>query len=262
MGLISKLPRRWRKPIGETASHTYTFFRILSWALRPKTPVTGLQPSVLIPTVTQDTPELQDVVECALAIIAETRKLKIESLNRLNHEQMVQANGWPGEHYRLLKASVNYLRPRLVVEIGTFTGLGSLAMLEAMASGARLVTYDLVPWDKFPDTVLVGDDFTRGFEQRIGNLADREFFECELPVLMEADLIFMDGPKNGTFEQDFVMRFLSARRKPCVMIWDDTRFLQMAELWRALDEPKIDITSFGHWTGTGFIKVRGKERRL
>jgi hypothetical protein len=34
---------------------------------------------------------------------------------------------WPGEHYRLLAALVRTLKPATVVEIGTFTGMGTLA---------------------------------------------------------------------------------------------------------------------------------------
>jgi hypothetical protein len=44
-------------------------------------------------------------------------------------------NLWPGEHYRLLAALVQLLRPRLVIEIGTAEGLSALALLKYLPAG-------------------------------------------------------------------------------------------------------------------------------
>jgi hypothetical protein len=29
----------------------------------------------------------------------------------------------------------------------------------------------------------------------------------------------------------------------------------MVNLWRRIDSPKIDLTSFGHWSGTGLVDI-------
>jgi hypothetical protein len=80
---------------------------------------------------------------------------------------------WPGEHYRLLAGLVSVCQPQVIVEIGTSTGLSALAMRQFMASGARLITSDVVPWDKFPDTCLRAEDFEDGaLVQRIGDVSD------------------------------------------------------------------------------------------
>ena len=36
-------------------------------------------------------------------------------------------------------------------------------------------------------------------------------------------------------------------------MFDDIRLLNMIEQWRALPRPKLDLTSFGHWSGTGLV---------
>lgn len=46
---------------------------------------------------------------------------------------------------RLLEALVWAARPRLVVELGTFTGIGALAMAPALPDGGRLVTVEIDP---------------------------------------------------------------------------------------------------------------------
>lgn len=44
---------------------------------------------------------------------------------------------WPGEHYKLLAGLVLECRPRVVIEIGTATGLSALAMRQHLPAGAR-----------------------------------------------------------------------------------------------------------------------------
>jgi hypothetical protein len=40
-------------------------------------------------------------------------------------------------------------------------------------------------------------------------------------------------------------------------MFDDTRVLNMIEIWRRLNRPKLDLTSFGHWSGTGLVDWNG-----
>jgi len=61
---------------------------------------------------------------------------------------------WPGEHYRLLVALVQGLNPSRIVEIGTLTGLSSLAIIPLLTEGAQLTTFDIVPWHEVPNTFL------------------------------------------------------------------------------------------------------------
>src|SRR5205085_5045450 len=85
---------------------------------------------------------------------------------------------WPGEHYRLLAALVKLLQPKRVVEIGTFRGLSALALKKFLPSAAKIVTFDVVPWDSLADTCLVPEDFEGDrLRQQIGDLSDAAAFE-------------------------------------------------------------------------------------
>lgn len=161
---------------------------------------------------------------------------------------------WPGEHYRLLTALVEVLQPVTVVEIGTFRGHSALAMLQG-SSATRVITYDVVGWQHTPGCVLRPQDFAAGrLEQRLGDVTNPATLAVEREVLQSADLLFVDGPKDGRFEprfRDTVLPLLDDRRR--IVVFDDVRLLPMVELWRSLPHDKLDATTFGHWSGTGLL---------
>ena len=165
---------------------------------------------------------------------------------------------WPGEHYRLLSGLVRSLRPSLIVEVGTFTGSGSLSLVDgtrANSTGAKVVTYDIFPWADIPGTLLKAEDFgSDELEQRIGDLGQDAYFSDQRTTLLSAELIFVDGPKDGKFEPIFFSRLfdlLAGSRH--VVAADDIHFLNMVQTWNGLKVDKLDITSLGHWSGTGLM---------
>lgn len=161
---------------------------------------------------------------------------------------------WPGEHYRLLAALVHILKPSVAVEVGTFLGHSALAMLGGDPR-TQVITYDIIPWRSFRDTALRDDDFAAGrLEQRVGDLGDGEFLTGQIDTLRTADLIFIDGPKDGHWEQSAVRPILDCLTdRQRLVVFDDIQLLEMVQLWRDLPFPKLDATSFGHWSGTGML---------
>lgn len=161
---------------------------------------------------------------------------------------------WPGEHYRLLAGITRSLGARHVVEIGTFTGLSSLSFTAALPADGKVVTYDILPWRDVPDTALRQDDFDDRLEQRIGDLSDPTYFAAELETLSDADVVLVDGPKDRRFERAFLdLALPKLRGTGCLVILDDIRLVAMIDLWQNLEEPRLDLTSFGHWSGTGLV---------
>ena len=158
-----------------------------------------------------------------------------------------------------MPALVAVLRPRTVVEIGTAEGMSALSMLTALPDNGRVITIDLVPWEKYPNTILKAADFSGGrLEQRLTDLADPVAFRQQAAVLAEADLLFVDAPKDGYFEPRFIANMSGlARSSPLLVVFDDIRVTNMLAVWRELNRPKMDLTSFGHWSGTGLVEWRG-----
>jgi predicted O-methyltransferase YrrM len=193
--------------------------------------------------------------DVALAAVQEARQVSAADVVSRMKSPPYYPDVWPGEHYKLLAGLVRVVKPRLVVEIGTSTGLSALTITHHLPPDGRLVTFDLLPWDTFPDTALVAADFADGrLKQELADLGERATFDRYREVIRGADLIFLDGPKDGVFEQR-MLDHLGAEPLPAnpLIVLDDIRVWNMLHIWRAVTRPKLDLTSFGHWSGTGLI---------
>jgi predicted O-methyltransferase YrrM len=162
---------------------------------------------------------------------------------------------WPGEHYRLLAALVRLLKPSLVVEIGTYRGHSALAMLPELAQDARIVTMDVVPWTEIPECLLRSEDFHDGrLVQVIADVGDRQEAERQADFIRSADLLFVDAAKDGALERRILANFEAIGLKDgVVVVFDDIRLWNMLGIWREVARPKLDVTSLGHYSGTGLI---------
>jgi predicted O-methyltransferase YrrM len=193
----------------------------------------------------------RELLDIALAAIARAMQIDEGFLNARTNNPDVRI--WPGEHYRLLPALCEATGARRVMEIGTLHGESALAFL-ASPTVDRVDTFDLVAWNETDGTVLKDDDFADRLTQHIADLSDPRVFDRYADLLADADLIFVDGPKDGVFEASFLTRLLS-REALCrqLIVLDDIRVMTMVQLWRELPPPKLDLTSFGHWSGTGAL---------
>lgn len=244
------LQERWNTPVPLLGSPAF-FSRDLMW-------------TVMMSQEDQHPHSNDRLLDLALAAAQVARRTDLTWLrDRSATEERDFVNHWPGEHYRLLAACVEHLKPRLVVEIGTFNGLSALAMKSRLPAGGRVVTYDIAPWTTFRGTALMAEDFDGQLEQRLGDLSEPDFFAAQVDTLDAADLVLLDGPKDGRFEPTFLERYLPIfDGRDTVLVIDDTRFINMIQLWRDLPYPKLDITSFGHWTGTGLVVSHGNQRQI
>jgi len=167
------------------------------------------------------------------------------------------ANAFPGDHYRLLAGLLTKLRPKKIVDIGTHYGTGTRVMLD-YAPQAEIHTFDLLAWDSFETTFLKNSDFKDNggnLQQHLVNLADADKFLDFADLLSDADFIMIDGPKDNVFEHKFfsLMRDLNYENKNRWFFIDDIRFKSEILNWRRILNPKIDLTSFGHFSGTGLV---------
>lgn len=141
----------------------------------------------------------------------------LKALYRQTHVKLINPRMTSGHlQGRLLKMLVQMVRPRRVLEIGTFTGYSALCMAEGLEEGATLHTYEI-------DDEL--EDFTRPWIEgsphghkvcfHIGNALD------EVPHLGETfDLVFMDGDKRQYMQYyEMVMQHTS---RNAIILADNT----------------------------------------
>jgi predicted O-methyltransferase YrrM/SAM-dependent methyltransferase len=134
----------------------------------------------------------------------------------------------------VLAAICRHLRPRRVLEIGTFTGGSTLAMAMNLPSTSDIVTIDLPSHEgrstRYPLELgdIGGQPFTVGqrfrgtvFESRIRQLyadsATLDFSALPGPF----DVIFIDGNHNYENVKSDSLKGHAVLRRGGVMIWDD-----------------------------------------
>lgn len=219
-----------------------------------------IEPSILSSVDDQDhrSQPSERLLDVALSSVAHARTVSLASVvERMRGRFPAEyPEIWPGEHYKRLAGLVSTLKPKTIIEVGTAEGISALSMLPFMERGARLFSYDVVSWKEYPRPCLVDDDFADGrLTQILVDLSTEQGFEGNRSILRDADLIFLDGPKDGTFEPEFMRRIgeMDFRHAP-IVVFDDIRLWNMLSFWRQLSWPKLDLTSFGHWSGSGLTE--------
>src|SRR5205823_5974801 len=151
---------------------------------------------------------------------------------------------WPGEHYRLLAAIVSIVKPKLVIEIGTATGLSALTIKKHLAADAMLATFDIQPWRSFSSSVLKEADFQDNrLVQYTDDLRSPESMRRHGEMIARAEVIFLDAAKDGSGEYAFVRNLqMLSFSKPPLLIFDDIRLWNMLKFWREIRAPKLDMT--------------------
>ena len=195
------------------------------------------------------------LIDVAVAAIQQAKSVDLKDVSARMPEPPYWPDQWPGEHYRLLAGLVRLLQPKTVIEIGTFTGLSCLSLKKFLPPDGRVTTFDLIKWTDIADSCLRAEDFADGqLVQILDNLADPQAIERHRELLNRAELFFVDGPKDKDFEPRFLKNLENLRfATPPYLIFDDTRTWKMLAVWRKIRAPKLDLTSFGHWTGTGLV---------
>jgi hypothetical protein len=167
--------------------------------------------------------------------LKELNRLDLSEYQKYLHESMVSDfNNVAGyAYYRLL----NYIckGKKLVYDIGTYKGSSAIAM----SSAKKVVSYDIENHRmcKKPKNVTF----------KIGDCTEDE-------NLIKSDVIYLDTNHDGVFELK-VIKHLRKNDYKGILILDDIRLNRdMLRLWyNEITEPKEDVTSIGHMTGTGIV---------
>lgn len=229
--------------------------RARNWALPQPVPVRHAEYSMIFSAdddKSQATPELIDM---ALQAIGYANRISLQNVCDRMDQGPYYPEVWPGEGYKLLAGFAGTLKPKSVLEIGTGGGTSTLSMLWHLPEDARITTFDIIPWQEFEGCLMRPEDFEGDrVVQYLDDLSRPEMFQKHRKLFEEADLIFMDASKDGSFEKELLAQMRSIQyQKPPVVLFDDIRVWNMLKNWREIDFPKLDLTSFGHWTGTGLV---------
>ncbi|MBI2298348.1 MAG: methyltransferase [Armatimonadetes bacterium] len=237
--------------------------RLLRGLLPPPVTAPGAQYSMVYSAHEECPPPGRRLVEVGLEAARLALDVDLSALSARLPEPPDYPAVWPGEHYKLLAGLMQVLQPAVTVEIGTGGGHASLVFCDYAPEGGRVVTFDLVPWQEYPGSVLRAEDFADGrLVQWTDDLRSEAVFEAHRELLEGAGLIFLDAAKDGQMEPVLLDRLGTLRcRQPTFLLLDDTRVWNMLAVWQRLRKPKLDLTSLGHWSGTGLVDWTAEEGR-
>jgi predicted O-methyltransferase YrrM len=150
-----------------------------------------------------------------------------------------------GEHYKL----ISYLAKQcpdnsILIDIGTYLGYSALAL--SINKNTNVITYDI------QDCVLKGDFSTindvSNIERRTKNCME------DMEELIKAPLIVLDvDPHDGQQEKDIINKLIEHKYKGIVLCDDIHLNRPMIDFWNWVPLKKIDLTKYGHLSGTGAI---------
>jgi len=164
-------------------------------------------------------------------------------------------NMFPGEHYRILVGIINTENFKNFIEIGTGSGIASKAILNK--TNADINTFDIIPWRE-DNSHLTKVEFNNDRLKQINeDLSNQQAFNKYSELISNSDLILLDADKSGDFEDNLLtkMSTISFESKFRLLFIDDIRYFSMYRIWKKIHNPKIDLTSFGHWSGSGLVDI-------
>jgi caffeoyl-CoA O-methyltransferase len=135
-------------------------------------------------------PSIQNYVEDHTS--PETELLK--SINRETHARVLMPRMLSGHlQGRILSMFSNMIRPRTILEIGTYTGYSAICLAEGLRSGGKLITIDIN--EELESSVrgfFNASDFGAVIDYQIGNALEI------IPALKgNFELVFIDADKEN-----------------------------------------------------------------
>jgi predicted O-methyltransferase YrrM len=147
------------------------------------------------------------------------------------------------EHYRLLSQISNMLDSKILLDVGTFKGCSALAL--SMNQSNELKSFDINPGhrrlSKVPDNVeFIIDDILR---------------DQYKDLILSSPFILLDTDHTGPVEHEFYSHIKSLGWRGVLLLDDIHLNDPMKEFWSSIQDEKEDITSIGHWSGTGLVHI-------
>jgi hypothetical protein len=165
----------------------------------------------------------------------------LEYIKHDNEKEHFVSN--PGqEHYRLLAYLSTKYQDADIIDIGTFTGISSVAL--SYNPKNRVHTFDIdrkLYLKTTPSNVLYYKD----------NILNPKYES----LIRYSKLILIDISHNGEDEKEITDHIIKLGYKGYI-IYDDIKLnKEMISFFNSLNGKKTDISHLGHWSGTGILKV-------
>jgi hypothetical protein len=89
------------------------------------------------------------------------------------------------------------VQPKLILDIGFYHGASALSVA---CKSVQVHTYDIIPLEEIGNAYSNLLAMNSNLFQEIGDLAVPGYYGLHKPKISDADLVTIDGPKDGVFE--------------------------------------------------------------
>jgi caffeoyl-CoA O-methyltransferase len=206
-----------------------------------------------------------DIEEYARVFSGEPSAL-LQELDRETHARILQPRMLSGHlQGRFLSFLAKVIRPKTILEIGTFTGYSALCLAEGLGPAGRLITIDInEELESFTRSFFDRSDYKHQIDYRIAD-AKEEINKLEGPF----DLVFIDADKrNYALYYDLIIDKMSPRGVILVdnVLWsgkivDETARDKSTQALRdfnqkCLEDPRVDKMLLPLRDGLYMLRVR------
>lgn len=153
------------------------------------------------------------------------------------------------EPYRLLFFLAQQFNNSLFIDLGTSNGASALALSNNKSN--QVMSFDI--FERSETSYLQNKEFER--MPRIENIdfIISENFIKYMDLFLTSPLIYVDIAHDGVWEKILIDKLIKFKYKGLVIFDDIYEFDEMLKLWNSIELKKIDLTKYGHWSGTGLI---------
>ncbi len=146
------------------------------------------------------------------------------------------------EHYKLLSYLSTVISCSKIIDIGTFLGFSAVAL--SFLPDKKVISYDI--YDCISDNVKSAKNKANITLKIMNCLKD-------IDTIIDTSLVMIDIDHEGNNELDILNALRKANYKGLILLDDIYLNNEMKQLWNDIPEKKIDISEYGHYSGTGIV---------
>jgi hypothetical protein len=153
------------------------------------------------------------------------------------------------EHYRLLCYISSLFENQTLIDIGSYIGDSALAL--GYNKNNNVVSFDIVKRKRNSSGNVVNIDECISDENIKFLIMNATQYGDD--KILNSPFIMLDTAHDGSFEQEFY-NYLNDINYKGLFFLDDIHLNEpMKNFWSGIERKKYDLTSVGHWSGSGLV---------
>lgn len=158
------------------------------------------------------------------------------------------------EPYRLLYYFASLFNNSIIIDLGTSNGGSALALSQNETN--QIYSFDI---QERTETNYFQNHYSFERSPRFKNVdfIISENFMKYMDIFLKSSFIYLDIAHDGVWETILLESLISNNYKGLVIMDDIHEFPEMKKIWDNISIKKIDLTQYGHWSGTGLLDFSG-----